>query len=134
MFDGSGARKADCLRPQSGLPRSTTVINFESFVDRRICVSLGGQIKTAVRAATALFAALFGSLFVSVQTCSYAAQQAGSHPWADYFCGHNVLFFWLCTAPVLLVLSGIALAKRFARLRIYVVALLLAGYGVLRDA
>lgn len=91
---------------------------------------MSGTAKTLIRVAVAIFGALFGSLAASVQICTSALHRAVWPHWADFVCGHNVGFFWLFSAPILFVLVSLLLSARFRSMRVYVVVLLLAAFGI----
>lgn len=88
------------------------------------------RIKSLIRVAAAMFAALFGALALSVQICTYAMHRTAWPHWADLVCGHNVGVQWLLSAPAIFVLTSLLLGKTLRRFRPYVAVLLLAIFGI----
>jgi hypothetical protein len=87
-------------------------------------------MKALIRMGVALFGALFGSLAVSVSTCTFAASRSPWPHWADFVCGHNVWALWLLSAPTLFALLAVLLGSPLRRFRRHMVVGLLAIYGV----
>jgi hypothetical protein len=87
-------------------------------------------VKPIIRLFVALFGAVFGSLVISVQSCTYAAGQPNWPRWADFMCGHNVAFSWILTAPILFILTTLLLSQGLKEYRRHAVVFLAVLYSL----
>ena len=94
---------------------------------------MASRLKWLIRVLVGLFAAIFGSLYISVPLCKGSA--SSQMQWIHSLCGPDVWILWVTGLFLIFRLILFALDDRFKRFRRYAVAVLLAIYGLygLRD-